>query len=252
MSSNSTYFYGSAETFYATYVAVELLLCLICLNCGITDMLKKADEIFLKLPGLESQRAHAMSQPQLNHTILLDHSYHSPTSLLAGSSLSLHTVQLIDINTKQLLLEAGGREGNTGNERTVPLHSLAFVGAEGHVFVTCSGEEASIKLWDIRENPKACGTMGEHGSFKLDTMTSPSQCSYALAVSRVLSMSDAKVAVLGSGGQMFLYDTRNREAPIAKCCVKQGDDSSAFRSRFSTGRALYPCIQVRKLQYAHI
>ena len=214
-------------------------------------MLKKAEEITLKLPGLDSQQKTATPQPSsLSHMTLLDHTHHNPTSLLAGSSLSLTTVQLIDVNTKQFLFglsSSGHIQSEASPSNNEALHDLAFVGSEGHVFVTCSGEEGRIRLWDTRESLKKDSRTSVKGEENLSERNSSSlRQTYALAVSRWCSSSDAKVAVLGSDGQLLLYDGRNSEAPRSKCSVKREDEYSGFRSRFTVeGRSMSnPCVQV--------
>ena len=226
-------------------------------------MLKKAGEITLTLPtdsgsGKDSQQEATTAHPAplFDHVTLLDHTHHHPMFLLAGSSLSLTTAQLIDINTKQILFELGNR---THSSDAIPscsgnavLHGLSFAGSEAHVFVTCSGEEGSIRVWDTRESVKkddGCASVnGEESHSKRNYCSSSSrqQMCYSLAVSQWSSSSGAtKVAVLGSDGQLLLYDCRSCESPLVKCSVKREEDSASFRSRFTVGgRVAYPCVQV--------
>ena len=218
----------------------------------IIDMLRKAGEITLKLPtgpGSEDaqQKATTLS---FDHVTLLDHTHHHPTSLLAGSSLSLTTAQLIDIKSKQTLFELSHIKSDTSNE---VLHGLLFVGSEAHVFVTCCGEEGSIRLWDTRENVKkddgSTSVNGEESSSKRNYHSSSShrQMCYSLAVSQWGSSSGAKVAVLGGDGQLLLYDCRSCQSPLVKCSLKREEDSASFRSRFTVGgRVAYPCAQVSR------
>ena len=226
-----------------------------------TDMLQKAGEIALKLPtgpgpGDSQQKPTTTPQPpSLDHMTLLDHTHHNPTSLLAGSSLSLTTAQLVDINTKQILFELGNGTHSYHKSEASPssssenLHCLSFVGSEAHVFVTCSGEEGSIRLWDTRESIKedVRTSVKESCSKSSGNYNSSSlwQTCYALTVSRWRSSSDAKVAVLGSDGQLLLYDCRSCESPLVRCSVKREEDSSSFRSRFTVGgRMSNPCVRV--------
>jgi hypothetical protein len=233
-----------------------------------TDMLKKAGEITLKLPptdpgsGGDTRTQQGATTPQsapsFDHVTLIDHTHHHPTSLLAGSSLSLTTTQLIDINTKQILFELSKCNG-THNSDAIPSSSsdevlcdLSFVGSEAHVFITCSGEEGSIRLWDTRESVKKDGRTSVEGeelhSKRNHHSSSPRPSCYSLAVSQWSSSSSggAKVAVLGSDGQLLLYDCRSScESPLVQCSVKRKEDSSSFRSRFTVGgRMSYPCVQV--------
>ena len=216
----------------------------------------------LKLPagwGLgdsQQKTTTTLHLPSLDHMTLLDHTHHNPTSLLAGSSLSLTTTQLVDINTKQILFELSNindtcghiqSEASASSRNDEALHGLAFVGSEAHVFVTCSGDEGSIRLWDTRESVKNDGRIFCVRGEESCSMRTQRQTRYALAVSRWCSSSDAKVAVLGSDGQLLLYDSRSCESPLVKCSVKREEDSSSFRSRFTTGgRAANPCIHVRE------
>lgn len=229
-----------------------------------TDMLKKAGEIALKLPaytdlGLGDSQQKASTPPpphSFDHMTLMDHTHHHPTSLLAGSSLSLTTAQLVDINTKQLLFEVSDgthchlkSEAIPGSSSNEVLHNLGFVGSEANVFVTCSGAEGSIRLWDTRESIKKdgrTGLKGEESHSKRNYLSpSPSRTCYSLAVSRQCSSSNAKVAVLGSDGQLLLYDSRSCDSPLVKCRVKGEEDASSFRSRFAMGgRESNPCVQV--------
>ena len=217
-------------------------------------MLRKAGEITLKLPtGPESEDAQQKATIlSFDHVTLLDHTHHHPTSLLAGSSLSLTTAQLIDIKSKQTLFELShikSDASSTSNNEV--LHSLSFVGSEAHVFVTCSGEEGSIRLWDTRESVKkndgSTSVNGEENSSKRNYHSSSShrQMCYSLAVSQWGSSSGAKVAILGGDGQLLLYDCRSCQSPLVKCSLKREEDSASFRSRFTVGgRVAYPCVQV--------
>ena len=210
-------------------------------------MLKKAGEIHLK-------SSHKALPP---HVAFLDHTKDCPTSLLVGSAHSLDTVQLIDINTNQLLYEVAGstqNEGSHNNEKkdTTPLHGLAVVGGvDGHVFITCSGEEGRVKLWDIREHVSEnrrtrFDGVGEHNCSK--TMASSPPQAYALSVSNSCTLLDCKIAVLCGSGRVVLYDCRNVDVPIVKCCVKEQDESGAIRSRFATAaRTASLCVQVSLL-----
>ena len=229
-----------------------------------TDMLQKAGEIHLNRSGLETQGTPSPQQLSSGHTTLLDHTQDSPMSLLVGSTHSLDTVQLVDINTKHPLFEVGGHtqrgnEGSHSNKReTTPLHGLALVdGTGGHVFVTCSGEPGVVKLWDIRvhitkDSRTEVEKLGEHTCPKTDKSMTHVLPSYALAVSKSCSLSDAKVAVLGSGGQVLIYDCRDVGVPIMKCCVKGEDRPGAFRSRFTTaGRISSLCVQVSWVYHTH-
>ena len=228
---------------------------LTCLLIIIIDMLRKAGDITLKLPtspGSEDaqQKATTLS---FDHVTLLDHTHHHPTSLLAGSSLSLTTAQLIDIKSKQTLFEfshikSDASASSTSNE---VLHGLSFVGSEAHVFITCSGEEGSTRLWDTRESVKkndgSTSVNREESSSKRNYHSSSShrQMCYSLAVSQWGASSGAKVAILGGNGQLLLYDCRSCQSPLVKCSLKREEDSASFRSRFTVGgRVVYPCVQV--------
>lgn len=221
-------------------------------------MLKKAGEITLKLPtglglGNSQQKTTTPHPPSLDHMTLLDHTHHNPTSLLAGSALSLTTAQLVDITTKQTIFELSSINGRCGyiqseasasSYNNEALHGLAFVDSEAHMFVACSGEEGCIGLWDTRESVKKCGRTCVKGEESISKRTRRQTC-YALAVSRWCSSSDTKMAVLGSDGQLWLYDSRSCESPLVECSMKREEDSSSFRSRFTMGgRASNPCIQV--------
>ena len=213
-------------------------------------MLQKAGEIRLK-------SSHKAFSP---HVTYLDHTKDYPAALLVGSAHSLDTVQLVDVNTKQLLFEVAGSTLNEGShsnkkEATTPLHGLAIMGGvEGHVFVTCSGEEGRVKLWDIREHvSENRGTrfdgLGEQNCSKNEKSTASSiPPVYALAVSNSCILSDNKIAVLGGSGRVVLYDCRNVDVPIVKCCVREQDEMGAFRSRFATtGRTTSLCVRVSLL-----
>ena len=172
-------------------------------------------------------------------------------SLLAGSSLSLTTVQLVDITTKHILFELDyGTHGHVNSEARPScsnevLHDLSFTGSEAHVFITCSGEEGRIRLWDTRESVKKDDRTSVKGE-ESHTKKSYSSSSYSLAVSPSDSSSGgARVAVLGSDGHLLLYDCRCCESPLVECSVKREEDSSSFRSRFTVeGRVSNPCVQV--------
>lgn len=213
-------------------------------------MLQKAGEIHLNFCGLKS--SHKALPP--SHVALLDHTKDRPTSLLVGSTHSLDTVQLVDVNTKQILLEVAGStqsecsHSNKKEDTTPALHGLAFVGGvEGHVFITCSGKEGRVKLWDIREHvsvdrrTRFDGHSEQNCSKNETLMASSLPPTYALAVSN----SDGKVTILGGSGQMVLYDCRNIDTPMVKCCVRAQDESGAFSSRFATSRRMSSlCVQV--------
>ena len=224
-------------------------------------MLQKAGEITLELPtgpGLGDSQQKPTRPQSLDHMTLLDHTHHNPTSLLAGSSLSLTTAKVVDINTKQILFKLGDgthsylkSEASPSSSSSEVLHGLSFVGSEVHVFVTCSGEKGSIRLWDTREGIKMdvrTSVKGEESCSKSSRdyySSSVWQTCYALTVSQWCSSSGAKVAVLGSDGQLVLYDCRSYESPLVRCSVKREEDSSSFRSRFTVGgRVSNPCVQV--------
>ena len=232
-------------------------------------MLKKAGEISLSLPESKGQSApkEKSQQQSPNHAMILDHTHHNPTSLLLGSSLSLRTTQLVDVNTKERLFEFGSHtpndssHGNSTNDIDIhasPLHALAFVaGSEGRVFITCSGEAGDIKLWDIREKAKttASSTIKHHSSTSQKAAASPSplQQTYAMAVSRSSSLIDTKVAILERSGRLLVHDSRsNAETPLVECCVRREDSTAGvFRSRFALGRSSNLCLQVlRQTTYA--
>ena len=219
-------------------------------------MLKKADEIHLNLPG--TLEPHTPQKASPNHATLLDHTPDSPTSLLAGSThYSLASVQLVDIDTKQILFQVDGdltpSDGrHSNNKETTPLHGLYFVsGSGGRVFVTCSGEEGIVKLWDIRETvkeEKISDEEKEPNASNSHTAMAPcsQQQTYAMALSRLCSPSDTKVTILSSSGQLRMYDSRKMEVPLFKFCVKGENELTAvFRSRFAVERSERLCLQVR-------
>lgn len=221
---------------------------LIIVTINFIDMLKKAEEIALKLPTdveeAQSRKIAVPSQPpSIDHMTLLDHTHHNPMSLLAGSSLSVTTTQVIDINTKQLLFELSCSTHACSSDSET-LHGLAFVGSEAHVFVTCSGEDGRVKLWDTRESLEDGRTTLKGQESCVKSNSSSPRLTYALAVGSC-SVSNTKIAVLGSDGHLSLYDSRSRDVPLTRYSVKREDGAFGFKSRFSAGgRVSTPCVQV--------
>ncbi|XP_064394692.1 WD repeat-containing protein 73-like isoform X2 [Halichondria panicea] len=161
-----------------------------------TDCLKETGKLQLTLPP-------SLSSKDTSHTFI-DISIQCPNILLTALSSSLCTVQTLDMATaKPVFMLEGADEA---------LHGLAFVPNSDEVFMTCSGENGRLQMWDSRNK----------------------------VLEQTSNDAHPKLALLcGDSGEVTLYDIRDCKEPFARCMVKSSESVRGwFRKTQQT-----PCIK---------
>ncbi len=175
-------------------------------------------------------------------SILLDTSPAHPYLLLTGASDSLHSLNVLDINSKKSIFRLSPCSHDDGG--SVHLHTLSFLdGEEGgaSMMVTCSGL-GCIDVWDFRSSSSSSVACAKGD---------PLPTHYSLATSNEPYPS-SQLALLASNGRVCLYDNRKLQSPLSSCLVSTTD-----RGRF-TGNLGSPslCVKVTsivcRLIYFHL
>lgn len=159
----------------------------------IADCLQENGQLQLTLPP------SLLSQDQLKHShTLIAASSDRPSELLTALSLSLASVQTLDLATTQTIYSLSTAAMDDA------VHGLVYIPGTAGLLATCSGDRGEVCVWDPRE--KELGTI-----FKMNLKTGSE--SFGFAVS-----SDAhphtKLALLcAASGNVLLYDVRQCREP---------------------------------------